>query len=61
MDFARALGVSESTLSRWEGGSEPSLEQINDIESLLKLRKGALLIEAGYVDPPGTDGPRSKI
>ena len=28
MDFARALDVSESTLSRWEGGSEPSLEQI---------------------------------
>jgi transcriptional regulator with XRE-family HTH domain len=60
MDFAGALGVSESTLARWEGGSEPSLAQINDIESLLKLRRGELLIEAGFVDPPDKESSQAQ-
>ena len=50
--LAAALDTSQTQISRWElGRATPNLEQISDIEKALELRRGEVLIAAGYVDP----------
>ncbi len=49
--LAPQVGVTQGAVSGWEQGrSEPSLDQIGALEKALGLRRGQLLIEAGYVD-----------
>lgn len=38
-EFARAVGVNQSTVNRWEKGSLPSLEQVPKIVSAAKKRR----------------------
>lgn len=49
--LAERIGVKQPTISKWtRGESEPSLDTIADIEEALGLRRGYLLVDAGYVD-----------
>ena len=52
MELAEATGVAQTQLSRWElDRVVPSLAQVAAIERGLGLRRGRLLVTAGYVDP----------
>jgi transcriptional regulator with XRE-family HTH domain len=53
-ELARKVKVEQSHLSRWElGKSLPGLAYVATIENVLSLHRGALLIQAGYVDLHG--------
>ena len=49
-----ATGILQVTLSRWEHGPQPSLDDLARLEDGLELAHGAILREAGYIsaDPP---------
>ena len=50
-----ATGIPQVTLSRWENGAQPSLDDIARLEDGLELTRGTILREAGYVEAaPGT-------
>lgn len=49
-----ATGILQVTLSRWENGAQPSLDDLARLEDGLGIARGAILREAGYisVEPP---------
>lgn len=50
-------GIPQVTLSRWENGAEPSLDDIARLEEGLGVGRGTILREAGYVtEKPTTVG-----
>ena len=56
VEIAEALDIPQSHLSRWElDKAVPSLEQVGALEVALGVRRGALLVQAGYVDSGITD------
>lgn len=49
-DMAERLGVSQQTVSRWEGGfAIPEPERVVAIADVLNLEKESLLVYAGYI------------
>lgn len=48
--LARALGVQQSTVSRWKTGSKPSVEHLNKISELFGVDLKVLLVLAGYIE-----------
>lgn len=50
-----ASGIPQVTLSRWENGAHPSLDDLARLEEALQVSRGSILREAGYVE----DMPRS--
>lgn len=53
--LAEAVGVAQTTISKWELDAHPSLDQIEAVCEALGLPRGQLLRDAGYVD----DAPAS--
>lgn len=52
--LAAAAGVARSTLTRWFNGTTPiPLDCIPPLEQALRLPRGRLLVDAGYVDVDG--------
>lgn len=50
MQLAESLGVSQQTVSRWEGGAAiPEPERVVAIAKALDLEKDRLLVYAGYI------------
>jgi transcriptional regulator with XRE-family HTH domain len=48
VDLGPRIGVTQATVSRWEQGELPSLDQVVAIEDALGLARGELLVAAGY-------------
>jgi transcriptional regulator with XRE-family HTH domain len=56
--MAKALGVSQGSVSAWENGTtEPPLSRIFDIETHFGLPRGTLLTEAGYIAQTASSQP----
>lgn len=50
-ELAKTVGVAGSTLARWFNGTHPiPLDCVPAIEQYLRVPRGRLLIDAGYVD-----------
>lgn len=50
IQVAESLGVSQQTVSRWEGGfAIPEPERVVAISKVLDLEKDRLLVYAGYI------------
>jgi len=47
-DLGDRVGVTQGTVSRWELGELPDLDQLVAIENALGLARGELLVAAGY-------------
>ena len=45
-----ATGIAQVTLSRWEHGSQPALEDLARLEAGLGVARGTILREAGFVE-----------
>lgn len=53
--LGRLIGEKQQTISKWaRGESEPSLDDIANIEEKLELWRGTILRRAGYVADPTT-------
>lgn len=53
-DLGNALGIPQTTISRWERGLvDLTVEQVLSLEVVMDLKFGALLMNAGYVDTKG--------
>lgn len=50
-DFARALGVDQSVVSRWRTGSQPSVGHLGTIGRVLGIALEPLLVLSGYCEP----------
>ena len=48
-EFARALKVEQSTISRWRRGGRPSVEHLAKVSTLTGTQLEPLLVLAGYV------------
>lgn len=69
-DLARALGLPQSTVSRWRKGSRPSVEHLVRLSRVLKTELEPLLVLSGHVDadigvdvlarPPEPPSPRTE-
>lgn len=49
MEVVAATGIPQGTLSRWENGAQPTLDDLARLEAGLGLARGTILREAGYV------------
>lgn len=64
--LAKAIGVPQPTVSRWKGGSKPSVEHLVKISELFGVELKTLLVLAGYMQgdvgkalrPPRSQGDR---
>lgn len=52
-EFAAIAGVTQATVSRWEGGVSPSLEEVRAIRNAAADR-GVDLKDEWFFDPPNT-------
>lgn len=50
-ELAAAFNLDKSTISHMVSDREPSFEMVSRIEQFLKLPRGKLFFEAGYVTP----------
>jgi transcriptional regulator with XRE-family HTH domain len=49
-ELAKRMGVSQQTVSRWEGGEAiPDFERVVALADVLDLEKESLLVYAGYL------------
>lgn len=54
-EFAAVAGVQQSTVSRWENGGAPTLEELARIRAAAKERRLKWRDE-WFFDPPNTEG-----
>lgn len=55
-EFAAVAGVGQATVSRWETGVSPSLDEMRAIRNAARER-GLTWDDSWFFDPPAADAP----